>query len=131
MKFKKKIGLLSAVLAMCCSTVLAAESPKPWMNANLSAQERAGLALKEMTLDEKLKLVFGYVGGDLTWKQGSKRPAESRKGSAGFIYGIPRLGISHLWETDAGLGVSSSAGPDARPATALPSGMNTAATWDL
>ena len=136
MTLKKNITLLSAIAALCCGPVLAAETgaadaAHPWMNARLSAAERASLALKAMTMDEKLKLVFGYVGGDLTWKQGSKRPAESRKASAGFIYGVPRLGISHLWETDAGLGVSSSAGPDARPATALPSGMNTAATWDL
>jgi beta-glucosidase len=136
MRFKKKISLLSTVAAMCCGPVLAAEEgaaavAKPWLDARLGAAERAGMALKEMTLDEKLKLVFGYVGGDLTWKQGSKRPPESRKGSAGFIYGVPRLGITHLWETDAGLGVSSGAGPDARPATALPSGMNTTATWDL
>ncbi len=139
MRFKKKISVLSAAAALCCGPALAAEADavgaapaaKPWMNAQLGAAERASMALKEMTFDEKLKLVFGYVGGDLTWKQGSKRPPESRKGSAGFIYGVPRLGISHLWETDAGLGVSSAAGPDARPATALPSGMNTAATWDL
>ena len=137
MRLKQNISLLSAVVAMCCAPALAAETAagaapvaKPWMNVRLSPGERAVLALKEMTLDEKLKLVFGYVGGDLTWKQGSKRPPESRKGSAGFIYGVPRLGISHLWETDAGLGVASQAGPNARAATALPSGMNTTATWD-
>jgi beta-glucosidase len=61
----------------------------------------------------------------------TKRPEESHKQSAGFIYGVPRLGIPHLRETDAGLGVASQAGPDARPGTALPSGLNTAATWDL
>lgn len=130
----KKISLLSAVVALCCGTVLAAETgtgdAQPWMNPRLSAGERADLVVREMTLDEKLKLVFGYLGADFDAKK-TKRPAESHKQSAGFIYGVPRLGIPHLWETDAGLGVASQAGPDARPGTALPSGLNTAATWDL
>ncbi len=125
--------------AMCCGTVWGAHSgvaianparaDQPWMNIGLAPGERAELAVRAMTLDEKLKLVYGYLGADMEWKK-SKRPAESRLQSAGFIYGVPRLGIPHLWETDAGLGVSSQAGPDTRPGTALPSGMTTAATWN-
>ncbi|HEY1149043.1 MAG TPA: glycoside hydrolase family 3 C-terminal domain-containing protein [Pseudoduganella sp.] len=132
----KKIRLLSAAAAaaLCCGAVLAAETgagdAQPWMNPRLSAGERADLVVREMTLDEKLKLVFGYLGADFDAKK-TKRPAESHKQSAGFIYGVPRLGIPHLWETDAGLGVASQAGPDARPGTALPSGLNTAATWNV
>ncbi len=140
MRFKKTIGLISAAASMCCGTVVAAESDgpgvsaaqaaQPWMNPRLRAGERAGLALTAMTLDEKLKLVFGYLGGDMPSKK-TTRPAESRNQSAGFVYGVSRLGIPNLWETDAGLGVATQAGPDVRPATALPSGLNTAATWDL
>src|SRR5471032_3419750 len=100
------------------------------MNVQLGAEERARLAVAAMTFDEKLKLVYGYFGADMESKK-STRPAPSHQQSAGFIYGVPRLGITHLWETDAGLGVASQAGPDARPGTALPSGLNTAATWDL
>ncbi|MGW8392619.1 glycoside hydrolase family 3 C-terminal domain-containing protein [Pseudoduganella sp. HUAS MS19] len=133
----KRIFLAAAV---CCGTVLLAHGGptlanpasggQPWMDSRLAAGERAALVVQAMTIDEKLKLVYGYLGADLEWKK-SRRPAESRLQSAGFIYGVPRLGIPHLWQTDAGLGVASQAGPDARPATALPSGMNTAATWDL
>ena len=137
MRFTKKISLLSIAVAMYCGTAVAAEAgmntapaAQPWMNARLSAGERAGLVVKEMTLDEKLKLVFGYLGGDMESKK-TTRPAESLNQSAGFIYGVPRLGIPHLFETDAGLGVASQAGPNARRGTALPSGLNTAATWDL
>ncbi|WP_198117208.1 glycoside hydrolase family 3 C-terminal domain-containing protein [Massilia rhizosphaerae] len=100
------------------------------MNTKLGANERANLVLREMTLDEKLKLVFGYFGGDDKWKK-TTRPAPAYDQSAGFVYGVPRLGIPHLWETDAGLGVASQAGPNVRHATALPSGLNTAATWDV
>jgi beta-glucosidase len=130
---KNNISLLFTAAALCCGTVLAAETgagTQPWLNTRLNAGERAELVVKEMTLDEKLKLVFGYLGADYETKK-TKRPAESHKQSAGFIYGVPRLGIPHLWETDAGLGVASQAGPDARPGTALPSGLNTAATWNL
>jgi beta-glucosidase len=137
MRFKKQISVLSAAVAICCGSALATEAnapaapaSQPWMNAQLGAAERAGLAVGAMTLDEKLKLVYGYLGADMDAKK-TKRPAEAHKQSAGFIYGVPRLGIPHLWETDAGVGVASQAGPDARPGTALPSGLNTAATWDL
>ncbi|MYM87302.1 glycosyl hydrolase [Rugamonas sp. FT82W] len=139
MKLKTKISLLSAAVALCCGSVgaqtgaageVAAPASMPWMNAQLGAEERARLAVAAMTMDEKLKLVYGYLGSDMESKK-TTRPAPSYKQSAGFIYGVPRLGIPNLWETDAGVGVASQGGPDARPGTALPSGLNTAATWDL
>ena len=33
-----------------------AQTPRPWMNRNLSADERAELVLKKLTLDEKIDL---------------------------------------------------------------------------
>ncbi|MQA18491.1 glycoside hydrolase family 3 C-terminal domain-containing protein [Rugamonas rivuli] len=138
MKISHKISLISVAVALCCGSVLATaadtnpqqapDSSRPWMNRKLSARARADLVLMELSLDEKLKLVFGYVGTE--WKKNTP-PAESHQQSAGFIYGVPRLGIPSLWQTDAGLGVASQAGPNARQGTALPSGLNTAATWDL
>ncbi len=127
---KKTISLLSAAVAMCCGTALAAPDGKPWMNTQLAAAQRADLVLKEMTQDEKLKLVFGYFGHDMEPKK-FKRPEPAHKQSAGFVYGVPRLGIPNLWEADAGIGVASQGGPEPRAATALPSGLATAATWDL
>ena len=52
MKLKKTISLLSAAVAMCCGTALAAPEGKPWMNTQLGAAQRADLVVKEMTLDE-------------------------------------------------------------------------------
>jgi beta-glucosidase len=129
MKLKKTISLLSAAFAMCCGTALAAPEGKPWMNMQLGAAQRADLVVQAMTMDEKLKLVFGYFGMDNESKK-FKRPEESYNQSAGFVYGVPRLGIPNLWQTDAGIGVASQGGPNVRAATALPSGLNTAATWD-
>jgi len=124
--------LLIAMLAGTIAPLSLAQTTttaQPWMNKALSADERASLVLKEMTLDEKLTLVFGYFGTDSPWK-GVTRPPESLHQSAGFVFGVPRLGIPNMYQTDAGVGVASQAGPQVRERTALPSGMNTAATWD-
>jgi beta-glucosidase len=126
----KKISL--AIMLMSFTSVALANddlSSKPWMNKSLSAGERADLVLKEMTFDEKLTLLMGYFGTDSPWKN-TKRPVESHNQSAGFVYGVPRLGIPHLWQADAGIGVASQGGPEVRERTALPSGMATAATWN-
>jgi len=143
MGFQKKISLLAMAVAFVSAAPsfaadapqadvkkAGAEAPKAWMNKKLTPEQRADLVLKEMTMDEKLKLVFGYFGTDAPWKN-FKRPVESITQSAGFVYGIPRLGIPNLLQADAGVGVASQGGPDVREATALPSGIATAATWDL
>ena len=131
MSFKKQISVLAAAVALCYGNAWAADAgAQPWMNARLDAGERAALVLKQMTMDEKLKLVYGYFGMDNEGKK-TKRPEGAHPQSAGFVYGVPRLGIPHLRETDAGLGVASQGGPEVRAGTALPSGLNTAATWDL
>ncbi|RYY01711.1 MAG: glycosyl hydrolase [Gammaproteobacteria bacterium] len=139
MGFQKKISLLAMAVALAtvapsfaadAPKKATAEAPKAWMNKKLTPQQRTDLVLKEMTFDEKLKLVFGYFGTDAPWKN-FKRPVESHPQSAGFVYGVPRLGIPNLWEADAGVGIASQRGPDVRGATALPSGIATAATWDL
>lgn len=106
------------------------EAVKPWMNKSLSADERADLVIKELTLEEKLILVFGHFGSDMPWKSMTKIPA-ALPYSAGYVAGIPRLGIPELFETDAGMGVATAVGPTPRERTALPSGVATAATWNL
>ncbi|MEZ0244387.1 MAG: glycoside hydrolase family 3 C-terminal domain-containing protein, partial [Sphingomonas sp.] len=103
----------------------------PWMNARLSPDKRAQLAVAAMTNDEKLVLVFGYFGTDFKGRTEFKAHAEARAGSAGYVPGIPRLGIPAQWETDAGIGVATQGGAaKKRERTALPSGLGTAATWN-
>jgi beta-glucosidase len=99
---------------------------RPWMNTTLSPDERAGLVLKEMTLDEKIDLVHG--NGMPGW--GKPRPnAYLGNGGAGFVLGVPRLGIPIIQISDAAYGVRSS-GENGRYSTALPSNIASAASWD-
>lgn len=141
MHFHKKISLVAMAVALTAAAPSMAsehqkataktpiEAPKPWLNTALSADERADLILKEMTQDEKLKLVFGHFGTDAPWKN-HKKIAEALAQSAGYVEGVPRLGIPALFETDAGVGVASQGGPEPRERTSLPSGIATAATWN-
>lgn len=143
MTFTKKLSIIAMGCALAGTALtVVAQSPqpqtapdqhalasKPWMNTKLSAQERTQLVLKEMTMDEKLSLLMGYFGTDAPWKNFTC-PVESYPQSAGFVYGVPRLGIPHIWQADAGVGVASQSGPNVRERTALPSGMATAATWN-
>jgi beta-glucosidase len=98
----------------------------PWMNKNLSPDERADLVLKEMTLDEKIDLVHGNSMPG--W--GKQRPNYYLgNGGAGFVLGVERLGIPIIQMSDAAYGVRSS-GENGRYSTALPSDLAAAASWD-
>ena len=125
----RKYALRTALFAACAAVAVvqqAAVGAQP--TSGLSAEQRAGDTVSTMTLDEKLQLVFGYFASD--W-QGKKPPAAGRYGSAGYVPGIPRLGITPQWETDAGVGVATQgAATVKRERTALPSGIATAATWN-
>ncbi len=100
---------------------------KPWMDKSLSAQARTALLLKELTEDEKFTLIAGYPGFGFMTLQAPKEAI----GSAGYVPGVPRLGIPALQETDASLGIANPM--KVRPkdsATALPSGLATAASFN-
>jgi len=122
-----RAGLMGAS-AMLIVTAPALAQDRPWLNPTLAPDERASLAVHQMTQDEKLMLVFGYFASD--W-QGKKPPAGVRYGSAGYVPGIPRIGIPPQFQTDAGVGVATQGGAAVkRERTALPSGIATAATWN-
>jgi beta-glucosidase len=99
----------------------------PWMNRSLSPDDRAALVMKEMTLDEKISLLHGTGMVGL----GPMSPlAVKSNGGAGYVVGIPRLGIPDIQISDAAYGVRNS-GENGRYSTALPNNLASAASWDL
>lgn len=128
-------GLIVALMVLTASFLgrppAAAAADRPWLDPALSADARADLAVKAMTEEEKLALVFGYFGS-MKPEASYRPPQAARMGSAGYVPGIARLGIPPQWITDASLGVATQReSSDAyRERTALPSGLATAATWN-
>jgi len=123
-----------AVVVMIAATGAQAQTA-PWMNTALSPDQRADLIVAELTRAEKLVLVHGYFGDDVIINPHYPPPPDAiRKAlprAAGYIPGIPRLGIPAQLETDASLGVSNQR--HMRPgdtATALPATLLTASSWN-
>ena len=99
----------------------------PWMDTGLSADARARLLVARMTVDEKFQMLHSYFG---LGKDGGPLP-EGAVGSAGFVPGVPRLGIPSQQSADAGVGVTNPGGiRKGDHATAMPSGPSTASSWN-
>ncbi len=97
------------------------------MNKSLSPDERADMVLKQMTLDEKISLLHGNgMSREPQWQMPLTHLAN---GGAGYVVGVKRLGIPPIDISDAAYGVRSSAA-NGRYATALPSNVGSAASWD-
>jgi beta-glucosidase len=102
-----------------------ARAVEPWRDKSRPAAERAAALVKAMTLQEKLTYVHGLFPNKI-----DPRPADMVP-SAGYVPGVPRLGIPTLRESDASLGVANQMNRRTDDvATALPSGLATAATFD-
>jgi len=123
MKRPGRVSLLFCVLG----STLSFAAGHPWDDPKLPPGRRAELLNHELTLDERLALVHGIMAlpmGNI------KLPSEAIL-AAGYIPGIPRLGIPALYESDASLGVTNPV--RIRPgdgATALPSGLALASTFN-
>ncbi len=91
------------------------------MNPRLSPDRRADLVLEQMTLEEKILLVHGAGGFDLSGPRSN--------GGAGMISGIPRLGLPDLQLADSAVGVRGAA-ERGRYSTLLPSCIAEAASWN-
>src|SRR5580658_3345767 len=116
-----------ALLQRVSAQSTSGNSSQPWMDANLSPDERASLVLKQMTLDEKISLLHGT--GMVGLSPMSPLAVRSN-GGAGYVVGVPRLGIPDIQMSDAAYGIRSS-GENGRYSTALPSNLASAASWDL
>jgi beta-glucosidase len=121
------VTLALASLLIPLGTVFAQTPSQPWMNKNLSPDERADMVLKQLTLDEKISLLHG--NGMAHVPQWQMPLTNQSNGGAGFVVGIERLGIPPIYMSDAAYGVRSSA-ENGRYSTALTSNVGSAASWD-
>ncbi|HUE02228.1 MAG TPA: hypothetical protein VMR62_21845, partial [Bryobacteraceae bacterium] len=114
---KTSLGLRRAVLAAILCTILIGPAgaqfgpsrPRPtgpWMKKSLSPDQRADLVVAQLTLDEKISLLHGG-GWEMLFGIPDGPPTKSL-GNAGYIPGIPRLGIPDLQMADAAVGVTHS-----------------------
>ncbi len=123
--------LATFVLALFAPAKLHASSnpdtaKMPWMNKALPPDQRADLVLAQMTLDEKIQIVHGQGWGVLRAR--APIPEGSNFG-AGFMEGIPRLGIPNIDLADSAVGIRMAA-YQGRYATLLPSTLGAASSWD-
>jgi beta-glucosidase len=91
-----------------------AASARPWLNPSLSPRERAELLVGQMTLDEKVLEIHMLDVPD--------HPRE--------VAAIERLGMPALKITNGPAGAGPGDSRTAQPATALPSALGMAASWD-
>src|SRR5579863_3756548 len=128
MKSKSAFAFFPELIILVSITAIAQSArTHPWMNSSLSPDERASMVVKEMTLDEKIQVLHG------TGMEGLSPLSPLiiySNGGAGYVPGIPRLGIPPIQMSDAAYGIRSS-GENGRYSTALPSDIAGAASWDL
>ncbi|KCZ47293.1 beta-glucosidase [Hyphomonas pacifica] len=116
----KRLALASAatfVLGACATAQSTPDFPL----------ERAKKTSAQMVGEERVQLTWGIM--PLAIGDGTEIPEDAIPG-AGYISGIPRLGVPALKETDASLGVSYVGGLRGDYSTALPSGMAQGATFN-
>ncbi len=119
--------LLGGVLMTCMTAAFAQERPSSGMARPATADTRATATERAMQGDERTVLTHGLWAIPLI--PNVRIPAEAILG-AGYVTGIPRLGVPPLVETDASLGVSYIANLRKDGATALPSATAMGSTWN-
>jgi beta-glucosidase len=101
----------------------------PADNSATEADIRARHVEAQLTDDERFSLLTSVMGVSELFPFPDERFPSDVPQSAGYVPGVPRLGVPALRMSDAGLGVTN---PGYRPgdtATALPAGLSLAATF--
>jgi beta-glucosidase len=102
-------GLLLLAATLCCSAACRAQATP----ADHADDARIDRLLGQMTLEEKMNLI-----------RGSTEPASTNQGQAGYLRGVPRLGVPSLRFADGPPGLLTRVPAQAETAT-----MGVAATW--
>jgi beta-glucosidase len=121
---------LMAGAAMVCGVQAQAQGHEQVVTAQDmdAAARRAAATVAQMDPAERVVLTHGIM--PLPLFPNSPPIPEGAIPGAGYVNGIPRLGIPALTETDASLGVSWVMGARGDGATALPSGVALASSWN-
>ena len=125
--FKSRMVALAMALAVTQPAFARSRGEAP-SSSTEDAEARANATVKTMRPDEKTILTYGIM--PLPVGPNPPVPPPQAVAGAGFVAGIARLGIPALTETDASLGVSYVFGLRRDGATALPSGVAMASTWN-
>ncbi|PVX30726.1 beta-glucosidase family protein [Sphingomonas pokkalii] len=119
-----KLRLEWLALSLVSSTALAQTVPV----SDGAADAKARATEAKMTDEERFQLLHGIM--PIAFPGTPPLPRADLKPTAGWIPGVPRLGIPDLYETDASLGVTNPLQlRKGDHSTALPSGLSLAATW--
>ena len=127
MKVNPTVLVLIAVTAIQHCLIAPAHTKETPRSA-ASPEAQAEGTLKAMTPDEKVILTYGIM--PLPFGNDPPPVPEDAISGAGYVHGIPRLNIPSLKETDASLGVAFVSGQRNDWATALPSAVAMASTWN-
>jgi beta-glucosidase len=136
LKLRQPLSIVVLLAGVCALPVLSLSAQEhnhaprehhPWDDKSLSPDQRADMVLKEMTLDEKMRLVHGTGWGVL--REGDPI-APGSNFAAGYVEGIERLGIPGVNEADSAVGARMAA-YESRYATLLPSTLGAASSWDI
>jgi beta-glucosidase len=95
-----------------------------------SAQDRAHATEAQMTDAERFSLLVGVMGSRIEDPVREARIPEGTPMSAGYVPGVPRLGIPALCMSDASLGVTNPGFRAGDTATALPAALALGATFN-
>ena len=113
--------------AFCLALCLIAIASGAEAHEGLSPEARAGRLVRAMTLDEKIQFVHTKVGRS----DPANPPPNGPNDDVGYIAPIPRLGLPAIHIDDGSLGVANAWNArNGDEATALPSGLALASTWD-
>lgn len=107
-------------LVFACS--VAAQTPSP--------DERARETEQKMTDNERFAMIFSLMGTNPVTPVRDKRIPESVPMSAGYVAGVPRLGVPALLMSDGSLGITNPGYRKGDTATALPAGLMLGASFN-
>lgn len=122
---RARLAATAAVLLIAVPATAQPVEDAPLAERRPAEDQRSTVLAAQMTREEQLQYVFGYFP-----PLSKDRPADMIP-SAGYVPGVPRLGIPTLRESDASLGVANQIEQrKGDTATALPASLALAASFD-